>query len=126
MYVNNILIGIDSVEEAYCVFGEANDIFKRAAMNLRQWNLNLGEFLESLPIGERANHGSGIVKVLGMVWDRINDVIQIPGFYYHGGDVSKREVLHCVARVFDPLGLVAPTTLYGKLFLQWLWKLNQP
>jgi len=36
--------------------------------------------LESLPIDERANHGSGIVKVLGMVWDQINDVIQIPGF----------------------------------------------
>ena len=50
-----------------------------------------------------------------MVWDRINDVIQIPGFLYRGSDVSKREVLHCVARVFDPLGLVAPTTLYGEI-----------
>ena len=40
MYVDNVLIGTDSVEEACCVFGEAKDIFKRAAMNLRQWNLN--------------------------------------------------------------------------------------
>jgi len=47
-----------------------------------------------------------------MVWDQINDVIQIPGFQYHGSDVSKHKVLHCVARGFDPLGLVAPTTLY--------------
>ena len=74
MYVDNVLIGTDSVEEA-CVFGEAKDIFKRAAMNLRQWNSNSVECLESLSMGERDNHGSGIVRVLGMVWDRINDVI---------------------------------------------------
>jgi len=75
--------------------------------------------LETLPIGERANHGSGIVKVLGIVWDPING---------EPFSVSwcKRDVLHCMARVFDLQGLVAPTTLYGKLFLQRLWKLNQP
>jgi len=65
-YVNNVLI---SAEEACCVLGEAKDIFKRAAMNLRQWNSNSEKFLESLPIGERANRGSGIVKLLGIAWD---------------------------------------------------------
>ena len=46
MYVDNVLIGADSVEEACCMFGEAKDIFKRAAMTLRQWNSNSEEFLE--------------------------------------------------------------------------------
>jgi len=64
MYVDNVLIGTDSVEEACCAFGEAKDICKRAAMNLRQWNSNLEGFLESLPNGEKANHGSGIVRML--------------------------------------------------------------
>ena len=65
------------------------------------------------------------MKVLGIVWDRMKDFIQIPIFQYRDGIASKREVLHCVARVYDPLGLVAPVTFRGKLFLQKLWKINQ-
>ena len=68
MYVDNVLIDTDSVEEACCTFREAKDIFKRAAMNLRQWNSNSEEFLESLPHGEGSGHNSDIVKVLGIVY----------------------------------------------------------
>jgi len=38
MYVDSVLIGSGSVEEACNVFREAKDTFKKAAMNLRQWN----------------------------------------------------------------------------------------
>ena len=35
-------------------------------------------------------------------------------------------MLHYIAKIFDPLGLLAPAILVGKLFLQKLWKINQP
>ena len=124
MYFDNVLIGTDSVEEAYCIFQEA--IFKRASMNLRQWNSNSEEFLKSLPSGERSVGNTNVIKVLGLVWDRLTDTIRIPGFDLSGNVVTKREVLHCIAKVFDPLGLLAPVIFVGKLFLQKLWKINQP
>lgn len=37
---------------------------------------------------------------------------------------SKREVLSCLARHFDPLGLVLPVTVRGKLLLRDIWKLK--
>ena len=37
---------------------------------------------------------------------------------------EKRDVLHSVSKIFDPLGLFSPVTFYGKVFLQKLWALN--
>ena len=56
----------------------------------------------------------------------MTDVIRIPGFDSFGNTTTKREVLHCIAKIFDPLELLAPVSLVGKLFLQKLWKINQP
>ena len=35
--------------------------------------------------------------------------------------VMKRDVLHSVATIFDPLGLLSPISFHGKIFLQKLW-----
>ena len=126
MYVDNVLIGTNSVKKAHGIFQEAKDIFKRASMNLRQWNSNSEEFLKSLSLEERSVGNTNVIKVLGIVWDRVSDFIRIPGCNLSGNVVTKREVLHCIAKVFDPLGLLVPVVLFGKLFLQKLWEINQP
>jgi len=123
LYVDNVLIGTDSVKKARGIFQEAKDIFKRTSMNLRQWNSNSEEFLNSLPLGERSVGNTNVVKVLGIVWDQVSDFIRIPGCNLSGNVATKREVLHFIAKV---LGLLAPVVLSGKLFLQKLWKINQP
>ena len=38
--------------------------------------------------------------------------------------VSKREVLQCSSRLYDPLGFLAPMTIQAKLFMQELWQLK--
>ena len=67
MYVDNVLMGTDSVEEAYCIYQKAKIIFKKASMNLRQWNSNSEEFLKSLPPGERSLGNTNVMKVLGIM-----------------------------------------------------------
>ena len=92
-------------------------------MNLREWNFV--EFLRSLLIGERTTRRA--TKVLGLLWDEVDDTISIGGIDKVNTQsvVTKRDVMHSVAKVFDPLGLLTPFTLLGKLFLQKLWRLNK-
>ena len=57
IYVDNVLIGIDSSTEIRDVYEEAKSIFRRAAMNLREWNSNSFESLEFIPSCERSTVG---------------------------------------------------------------------
>jgi len=65
-------------------------------MNLREWTSNSKEFLCHLPEDHRATGTT--VKLFGLLWNRINDYIQIVGvdFTKQGFIVTKREVLLCV------------------------------
>ena len=106
IYVDNVLIGMDNDDDIHGVYEEAKHLFKKAAMNLREWNSNCCEFLKRLPNGERSIT-SVVTKVLGLVWDTVDDIIGISSFdkFSAGTVTSKRDVLHTVAKIFDPLGI---------------------
>ena len=111
IYVDNLCVGANSVDEAYSIYKEAKEIFKRASMNLREWSSNSREFLNCLSVEERSIRK--VLRVFGLLWNHVEDYIQIPTF---GSTVTKREVLSYISRIYDPLGMVAPVVLFGKLF----------
>ena len=98
---DNVLIGADNSEEAYSIYQKAKEIFKGTSMNLRKWDSNSEQFLNSLPPGERSVMDSHTVKVLGLLWNRVDDVICIPGIdvVTLRGGVTKRDVLHSIAKI---------------------------
>ena len=91
-------------------------------MNLRKWISNSQEFLDGLPDDQKTK--GCVVKLFGMLWNRIEDYIQISDVNILSPNriITKREVLRYVARIYDPLGLITPVTFHGRLFLQSLWK----
>ena len=97
-----LTIGADNFEEAYSIYQKAKDIFEEASMNLREWNSNSEQFLNSLPPGERSVMDNHTVKVLGLLWNRVDDVIHVPGIdeVTLRGVVTKRDVLHSIAKYF--------------------------
>ena len=127
IYVDNVLVGADDVKEACDIYYESKEIFKRASMNLREWNSNSEQFLNSLPLNERSVVDTNTVKVLGLLWNKVDDMIYISNIDERAINdvITKRDVLHCVAKIFDPLGLIIPVTLHAKIFLQRLWRLGQ-
>ncbi|KAL7079287.1 hypothetical protein ACQ4LE_001128 [Meloidogyne hapla] len=120
-YVDNILIGVDTKEEAYEAYIKLKSIFKTAQMNLREFISNNLEFNEDLPMEDRLDKSKP--KILGIPWNIETDRISI-AFPTVGSSVkvNKRLVLKQLASVFDPLGLASPSLLPAKLFFQSLWE----
>ena len=56
----------------------------------------------------------GESKLLGLPWDKKRDTIQV-SFPSQAADTTKRGILGKIAKVYDPLGLVSPLTLCGKM-----------
>ena len=77
IYVDNILIGVKSANATYEKYKEAKMMFEKASMNLREWNSNSTDFLNSIAVPECANED--ISKVFGLLWNRIDDIIFISG-----------------------------------------------
>lgn len=62
------------------------------------------------PEGSRAS-------LLGLEWDKDKDELSVK-FPTEETELTKRGVLRKLAKVYDPLGLVSPVTLEGKLIFR--------
>ena len=105
-YVDDWLAGADSDDEACKMFSEACDVMNQASMLLAKWNSQIVS--DKIYKNFSAKHLiSDVIKLLGMKWNPISDT-----FSFDGVDVpvvcfiTKRMVLSCIARLFDPLGLL--------------------
>ncbi|XP_065182125.1 uncharacterized protein LOC135812837 [Sycon ciliatum] len=119
IYVDNVVLGCNSVEEAMLLYHESRKLFSEANMNLREWVSSSSEVNERLP--EQPQNLSGSQSMLGLKWKVAADTLSIVGPKPDDSPVTKRTVLQTVAAVYDPLGLVSPITIQGKIFVQRLW-----
>ena len=65
----------------------------------------------------------GYERALGCVWIPMADILGVRNRKHEAGE-PKRGVLSRVSMIFNPLGIVAPFTLRGKLLVQRLWSLK--
>jgi len=120
LYVDNVICGTDTTEQAIEFYKESKQLFKKASMNIREWASNSEEFTDHITDQDKLRGNSSKVKVLGMIWDLHEDnlgtchITTLPS-------TTKRSVLHTVSSVFDPLGTFTPVTLTAKLLIQHLW-----
>ena len=73
----------------------------------------------------RGEHDLSVDKVLGLRWSATTDEFDY-SFDPMATDTkwTKRQVLRAIARLYDPLGFLAPYLTSGRMFVQALWKLN--
>ncbi|KAJ8026934.1 hypothetical protein HOLleu_31906 [Holothuria leucospilota] len=65
VYVDSVIIGSNSTQEAVKLYKEAKELFQGASMNLREWLSNSDEFNRMLPEVDRVK--SQEASVLGML-----------------------------------------------------------
>ena len=122
IYVDNVITGVNTLEEAKVLYTETKSLFLTASMNTREWASNSKEFMEFLPQQDKADKPEN-TKVLGINWNLISDELSVPSpsnsIFEHAS--TKRGVLKVIASIFDPLGYFSPTILNAKLFMKELW-----
>ena len=120
LYVDNLITGTETEEEATNLYREAKRIFGEMAMNLREWGSNSEQFIKSVRDEDKMEGYK--TKVLGIQWDMIDDNMYINhSNKTNETTTTKRKILKTIAQIFDPLGYLSPVTLQAKLLLQEIW-----
>ena len=75
MYVDNLITGANSEEDAKQLYVEAKQRFSEISMNLRDWKSNSQNLNRVFPESDRMNGTT--IKVLGMQWNTDTDQLMI-------------------------------------------------
>jgi len=128
-YMDGLMTVYDMVEECMQLQKYVTVVLESAKLPLRKWcsnspiiiatiNENQNDPLFALNIGDEDS-----VKSLGLCWQPVPDQfkfnISIP---LDRINLTKRKLLSELNEVFDPLGLMGPVLIKGKIFLQHLWQ----
>lgn len=128
-YVDDLLSGSDNEEDCYLIFEELHSILGAACFPLRKWCSNSMSLLHRLPhVQEDPNfmvnlsNENDVVSALGLWWQPSIDSFRftmknwIPPI-----SMTKRNILSDINSVYDPIGLITPVLIKGKVFIQQIW-----
>jgi hypothetical protein len=127
-YVDDLLTGSESIASTLKIRDEVVQILKGGGFNLHKFASNSPLLMPS-DASER-NHNVSLdrqpeTKTLGILWNCHSDTIRYSSNFKNiNKSITKRGILSTIARLFDPLGLVAPITITAKTILQKLWSLK--
>ncbi|XP_055589749.1 uncharacterized protein LOC129741947 [Uranotaenia lowii] len=137
-YMDDYFDSAPTSEEAADRAIQVKGALARAGFTMRNWVSNdesvlqaVGENSEQKSLSLISNMGSdNIERVLGLEWNPRQDCFQFPTSLrgelapYVCGErrPTKRMALRCIMSLFDPLGLLSPYTIHGKMLFQDLWR----
>ncbi|XP_058448727.1 uncharacterized protein LOC131428697 [Malaya genurostris] len=136
-YVDDYLDSTDTVTEAIERAKQVRYVHSQAGFTIRNWISNSAIFdqalddvkkEEGIPLYDRKDKATE--RVLGIIWRPKEDAFTFSLSFHsdsqpyiaEGKRPTKRIALRCVMSLFDPLGLLAPFTVHGKMLLQKLWR----
>ena len=131
-YVDDCLKSCASEQDAQLIIEGTRSVLSRGGFNLTKFIANEAGLLNLVPQSHWATEGKDLggdcnSKTLGVKWDVSRDL-----FYFEADlisqscEVTKRNILKITSSVFDPLGLISPILLTGKLIFQDVTRLQLP
>ncbi|XP_055585492.1 uncharacterized protein LOC129738331 [Uranotaenia lowii] len=136
-YVDDYLSSFGTEADAVRVAREMREIQNSAGFHLHNWRSNYSQVLDQLGENSLVNEkhldlteGSKIERVLGMLWNPSEDELgfstqmskEVTTMLENETRPTKRQILRCVMTLFDPLGILAPFIIHGKVLIQDLWR----
>ncbi|GFU87483.1 uncharacterized protein TNCV_2446171 [Trichonephila clavipes] len=121
LYMGDVLCGAATLEEAIVLRQQLKGILKSAGMELHKLCANH----EKLSPDPEQNYNFATLtetKTLGVSWKPNLNCLLIKVKVCLDSSYTKRDVLSTIAKIFDPVGLMAPVISKAKIFLQRLWR----
>ena len=125
-YKDDCLKAVATVEEAMSLWAELRSLTQKGGFRLTAWVSNSHKVIESIPPSERSKNVTNIdldyddfpsEKALGVLWEVESDCfsfcVSVPE-----KPATKRGIMSTLCSLYDPLGMVAPCLLLGKMILQ--------
>lgn len=133
LYMDDCMSGAETVKEALLLQQQLLDLMKCGGFELRKWSSTHPEVTDALPESLRETKSvlsvelGHTIKALGIYWHPSTDQ-----FFFKIDNLTstekkvltKRCILSDIAKIFDPIGWLAPVVVTAKIMMQQLWKLE--
>lgn len=124
-FVDDLVTGTDTFEEAVHLIKELNSMLSLSGFELRKWTSNNPALIAQFPPEHLENpfifsDENQTVKILGIRWCPSSDTFSY-NYIPFKGKITKRSILSYISQFFDPLGWLSPVVFWAKCFMQRLW-----
>ncbi|XP_075164230.1 uncharacterized protein LOC142236821 [Haematobia irritans] len=123
-YVDDGLGGSDNINIAITTQNQLIQMLKEYGFNLKKWCANHPRLLKDIPEADQEVNldfdviSSDTVKTLGLFWLPHIDNFCVKVKFNEHKTVTRRTATSDLAKLFDPLGLLAPAVVTAKIFMQ--------
>lgn len=128
-YVDDLLTGADSIEEAMIVQKQISSTLDQGKFQLSKWCSNNAQVNSKLraEFAEKEIRDTESTTILGLRWLPAEDAF---AYKIDNSETdiktlwTKRAVLSRIGKIYDPNGFISPITIVAKCIMQDLWKIT--
>ena len=122
-YVDDCLKSVTSKSEAKQVIDGTKLLLSKGGFKLTKFVVNDEDLMSEIPIDDRAKEVKDLQlesdsKALGVKWNVMTDEFYFAVDVTCHDVINRRIMLSTVSSTFDPLGLVSPVVIVGKILFQ--------
>lgn len=125
-YMDDILTGTNEIDSLIDLYTQLNSLLNKHDFQLHKWCTNYPDLLKETSTTVACEYDLNFneipSQVLGLKWHPLVDQFCISVPYIPTNNlITKRKILSLISQCFDPLGLVNPVVVKGKIIMQSLW-----
>ncbi len=124
-YVDDFLKSEATPDEAISMLKKVDNVLRESHFHLTGYNSNSMDVLASVPESDLATGvkiyelpSDDTTRTLGVLWNTCKDKFTFCINNNEIPELTKRNILKCIASVYDPIGLISPVIVIGKKIFQ--------
>lgn len=130
-YVDDLTSGGESIEAVHNIYHQLHSTLIQYGFPLRKWCSSSRKLIDLIPQQQSDSNflinmsEDDTIGTLGLLWQPASDnFLFLVKQWCPLSRMTKRSLLSDISKVFNPIGLVSPVLIRGKIFLQQLWSLK--